>query len=187
MQRVDGPTAAPALPEPLAVSGTPGYFAHGDLPSGTPYTTPPPDWFNGVQEELIGVIVAGGETPDKSNNAQLLAALQALFVAKGGGSDIYVGANEISVPLAGGLIMKAGSDTGTYSEGALSHVFHTAFPNGCFCVVATTINSGAVEDADIWPQRQTKSANGFTLFLNWDGGSGTTNSISGADWIAIGN
>ena len=36
-------------------------------------------WFNGVQEELMAIIAAGGETPDPNNNNQVLTALLSLF------------------------------------------------------------------------------------------------------------
>lgn len=83
MQRIDGPTAAPLLPAPSAVSGTPGYFTGGDPSVPTPPTAVSGDWLNMIQEELVSVILAAGIALDKANHGQLLAAIQGL-IASGG-------------------------------------------------------------------------------------------------------
>lgn len=62
--------------------GAPGYFAHGNPSTGTPYTVLSSDWANAVQEELVGCITAAGMTPTKGNNAQLLAALKQQFLPR---------------------------------------------------------------------------------------------------------
>jgi len=189
MQRIDGPTRAATLPAPLATgtgAAAPGYFAHGDLLTGVPYTTLDPDWCNMVQEEIMGVVVAAGETPSKSDHTQLLTALQTLFVGAGGGSGVIIGANEVSMPLPGGFILKFGTISGTFSEGAMSHTFDNPFLTKCWVVIPVSINTAGDSAKNIWPQRQSLSPAGFTLFNNLSGGSGT-NSIDGADFIAIGN
>jgi len=73
MHRIDGPTAAPSLPTPNPLSGTPGFFRHG---SGANYTVVSSDWCNAVQEELMSVIAAAGLSPDKTAQNQLLLAMQ---------------------------------------------------------------------------------------------------------------
>ena len=80
MYRVSNGTQAASLPTPAAVSGTPGFFTPG-IPGTTPATIVDQDWANMVQEELYALVVAGGMTPDKTNNAQVLASLRALFAA----------------------------------------------------------------------------------------------------------
>jgi microcystin-dependent protein len=82
MQRVDTSTAA-ASPPTQDTAGTPGYFTKGNPTSGTPATVPGQDWFNSVQEELIGIIVAAGLTPSKSNSTQLITAIKAIALAPG--------------------------------------------------------------------------------------------------------
>ena len=189
MDRIDGPTRSATLPAPLATGtgdASPGYFAHGNLLTGTPYTTLDPDWANGLQEEVVGVIEAAGITPDKADVGQLLAALQVLFVGAGGGTGVIVGANEVSMPLPGGFILKFGTISGTFSEGSMSHTFDNAFTTKCWVVIPVSINTAADSAKNIWPQRVSLSPTGFTLFNNLSGGSGT-NSIDGADFIAIGN
>jgi len=189
MNRIDGPTRSAALPPPLPVGSggsSPGYFAHGDPLTNTPYTTLDPDWANAVQEELVGVIEAAGIAPDKSDFTQLLTALQTMFVLSGSSSGVIVGTNEVSLPLPGGFILKFGTISGTYSEGSMSHVFDNAYPTKCWVVIPVSINSAADLNKNIWVQRVSLSPTGFTLFNNLSGGSGT-NSIDGADFISIGN
>src|SRR3712207_6309861 len=52
----------------------------GGVPNVTPATQVTPDWLNAVQEELAGIVTASGTALNKASNAQVLAALQALFV-----------------------------------------------------------------------------------------------------------
>jgi len=189
MNRIDGPTRSATLPAPLPVGtggASPGYFAHGDLLGGVPYTTLDPDWANNIQEELCSVIAAAGLGLDKSSHTQLLTALQTLFVLSGGSSGVIVGANEVSLPLPGGFILKFGTISGSYSEGTMSHTFDNAYPTKCWVVIPVSVNTGADLNKNIWAQRVSVSTTGFVLFNNLSGGSGT-NSIDGADFIAIGN
>lgn len=72
MHLIDHPTASPG-----------GLFTEGDPASGTPATVVTGDWLNAVQLELANAIQGAGLTLDKANNAQLLAAIQALIAATG--------------------------------------------------------------------------------------------------------
>lgn len=78
MQRVTRSTAVAVLPAPPAGAGSPGYFTGGNPGTGTPATVPGFEWFNGVQEEIIAVIVAAGLTPDAGDLTQLRQAIAAL-------------------------------------------------------------------------------------------------------------
>lgn len=189
MQLIDGPTRAAARPAPLATGtggASPGWFAHPDLEAGIAPTNLDPDWCNNIQGELKSVIEAAGLTLDKSSVTQLLTALSTLFVAAGGGSGVVVGTDQASIPLAGGFILKVGQTLGSYSEGALTVNFTTAFPTKCWALIPVSVNTSATTNKDIWPQRQSRSAGSVTLFANLGGGT-TTNAIDGVDWIAIGN
>jgi hypothetical protein len=77
MHRVDTTTAVAELPENKP-AGTPGYFTQGDFNEGIPATTPGQDWFNAVQEELIGLIEGAGLTPSKADYDQILQAVRCL-------------------------------------------------------------------------------------------------------------
>lgn len=80
MHRVDTPTAVATLPA-FDEPGTPGFFSEGNTETGQPATVPGKDWFNAVQEEIAGAIEGAGIALIKGNNAQLLAAIQALVSA----------------------------------------------------------------------------------------------------------
>lgn len=188
MHRIDGPTAAPTLPAATAVSGTPGYWTNGNPAANIPATVPSQDFFNTIQEELLAPILAAGLTPDKANRGQLLAALRTLFVAQGGvgGGGVIIGASQATIPIAGGFLLKVGTVSGSYSEGALTVNFDDAFPTACWALIPVSINASGSNTRDIWPQRQSRSPGSVTLFMNL-GGGGTTNSIDGVDFVAIGN
>lgn len=189
MQLIDGPTRAAARPTPLATgtgAASPGWFAHPDLVAGVPPTIPTPDWCNGIQGELKSICDAAGTALDKNSITNVLSSLQSLFVLAGGGSGVVTGTDQASIPLAGGFILKVGQTLGTSSEGSLTVTFTAAFPNKCWALIPISVNTSGTSTKDIWPQRQSRSAGSVTLFMNL-GGGGTTNSIDGVDWIAIGN
>ena len=76
MHRIDDPTAVPTLPAPRP-EGTPGYFTGGSPgSSGFAATVVRYEFMNALQEELCAIIEAAGITLDKTNNAQVLAALR---------------------------------------------------------------------------------------------------------------
>lgn len=133
MQRIDGPTRAAALPAPAATgtgASAPGYFHDGDPLTSTPPTTVTSDWANMIQEELMSVLGAASIAPDKTNHAQLLAAILALC---GGAGDL--GAGWVRLPI--GLIMQ----WGVLPIGSGTNLVHTTltfpivFPAGVFIVV----------------------------------------------------
>lgn len=69
MHRIDGPGAAPG-----------GFFRAGDPSTGTPATTVTPEWCNSVQDEIAHVVEAAGIALDKTDNSQLLEAINALVL-----------------------------------------------------------------------------------------------------------
>lgn len=187
MQRIDGPTVSAALPVPAPVgtgSRAPGYFQGGNPLAGTAPTTLNVDWANMVQEEICAVVENAGIALDKTNHGQLLAALAALFVAKGGGSDFVIGPNEFSLPLGGGMILKGGSVAGSFNEGSTAVFFAASFPNACFVAIPVAVNNTGSTGRDIWAQRGAKSAAGFAVTLQ---SSSSTGAVDGFDWIAVGN
>lgn len=70
MHRIDGPGYAPG-----------NLFTEGNPVTATPATTVTDDWLNAVQEEIAGVIEGAGDTLDKPDNGQLLAAINGLIAA----------------------------------------------------------------------------------------------------------
>lgn len=78
MQRVTRSTAVAVQPAPPASPGPPGFFTGGNPGGGLPATVPGYEWFNGVQEELIGVLTRAGLTPSAADVTQLRQALDRL-------------------------------------------------------------------------------------------------------------
>lgn len=95
MDRVDTSTAVASQPAQES-PGTPGYFTKGNPSGGTPATVPGQDWFNSMQEEIIGAIEASGQTPDKAEQNQLTLGLpcdiafMAGYGSDGAGEDVTV-------------------------------------------------------------------------------------------------
>ncbi|MBR8234593.1 hypothetical protein K6W26_23195 [Burkholderia sp. AU42008] len=83
MYQIDAPGAATSLPTPKP-AGTPGYFTGGNPATGTPATILDEDWFNAVMIELINVVEAAGLSLEKTDNTQLLQALQKLSLPQAG-------------------------------------------------------------------------------------------------------
>lgn len=65
------------IDHPTATSG--GLFTIGDPVGAVPATVVTDDWLNAVQTEVVNVIEGAGETLNKPDNTQLLAAIQALI------------------------------------------------------------------------------------------------------------
>ncbi|MEN6332248.1 MAG: hypothetical protein ABFD57_09695 [Smithella sp.] len=92
MQRVDTSTAVAQLPGQND-AGIPGYFTQGNSASGLPATVPGQDWFNGIQEELITIILAAGITPDKAITNQILQAIKRIsnyYSVTTGSDNVYM-------------------------------------------------------------------------------------------------
>jgi microcystin-dependent protein len=75
MFKIDGPGIVPAKPARTAL-GVVGWF--NQTPGASPGTVVTAEWLNMIQGEFLSVLNAAGIVPDKSDDAQLLAAIQAL-------------------------------------------------------------------------------------------------------------
>ncbi|WP_373790326.1 phage tail protein [Achromobacter insuavis] len=60
-------------------TGTPGWATDGNPATNKPATQWPAYAFNGMQEELVSVILGGGQTLNRSDNTLLLKAIQKLI------------------------------------------------------------------------------------------------------------
>lgn len=91
--------AAQADTPPAA--GTPQYATSGNPAGGIPATVFPAYQYNAMQEELIAIIAASGIAPDRTNNAQVIAAINSLLQTRSGSYGIDTGAaNAYVVDLA---------------------------------------------------------------------------------------
>ncbi|WP_321904379.1 hypothetical protein [Paraburkholderia tropica] len=103
MDRLIAANSVPAAQADTApTSGTPQYATDGNPASNIVATRWPSYQYNAIQEELIAILTAAGITPDRTNNAQIAAAIKALrgktsVLADAGAVNAYAAVN--SVPL----------------------------------------------------------------------------------------
>lgn len=73
------------ISELTSTADTNGEFTNGSVASGVSPTNLDAGWFNTVQRELVALVQGGGLTLDPDNDAQVLAAVQALLAAQDSG------------------------------------------------------------------------------------------------------
>lgn len=79
MDRLIAANSVPmAQADTAPLTGTPQGATDGNPASNIPATRWPSYQYNAIQEELIAILTAAGITPDRTNNAQILAAIRAL-------------------------------------------------------------------------------------------------------------
>lgn len=78
----DDPTSVPTMP-PAAPVSSPGYLNQAPPGSGQTPTVVRADFLNTIAKELLNVVAYAGLTPDKADNAQLLAAIQTIAGSSG--------------------------------------------------------------------------------------------------------
>jgi hypothetical protein len=122
----------------MPVAGTPQYFTDGVPGAGQQATVLPGYQMNAIQEEILAVIAATGIAFDRTNNAQLLAALQGL-----GSFSMGAAASRCRIPgtpllvqhITGTVVAASGGGAGlpsglfAQSLGALS--WPISFSNAC--------------------------------------------------------
>lgn len=84
-----------------------GKFVAEDLATNRPPTEITADWLNGVQEELVAVLLAANVQPDRLKLNQLKLALDATYLAQNGTSPIlqnFAGLTRSLTPINGGLV-----------------------------------------------------------------------------------
>jgi len=101
MQRVTRSSAVASMPAAPASPAAPGFFTGGNPGAGQQATVPGFEWFNGVQEELIGMLTRAGVTPALADVTQLRQSLDRLY---GGGLATYA-ANATLTPADAGLVL----------------------------------------------------------------------------------
>jgi hypothetical protein len=102
MDRLIAPnTVVAAQADTAPASGTPGYATDGNPATSVPATQWPAYQYNAIQEELIAILAAAGITPNRTNNAQVVAAIQTIL-QRGQSNyavDSNTGGNNISIAL----------------------------------------------------------------------------------------
>jgi len=85
MFRIDTSDAVAIKPAKPA-AGSPKWYQDTDPTGGT---LVPAWWLNMMQDEILAVLTAGSITPSKTNDGQLLLAINALIAAGGGSSNVF--------------------------------------------------------------------------------------------------
>jgi hypothetical protein len=91
-------------------------FAPGDPDAGQIATIVSPVWCNGVQEEILNVIRAGGLVPDGADLSQMLQAINILFALRTGGPGEVKGFYRTTAPA--GWLKCNGTTIGNAASGA---------------------------------------------------------------------
>jgi hypothetical protein len=90
MYQIDVPSASPLLPAPAAL-GTAGFFTDGDVAGGIEPTVLPADFLNALMLELLNILTAVGLVPSKTQNNQILLAIEQLIEARSGNYALDIG------------------------------------------------------------------------------------------------
>ncbi|MEQ8318779.1 MAG: hypothetical protein RH946_00830 [Rhodospirillales bacterium] len=167
MFRIDNATAA-ASADAVPEAGTEKHFTEGNPSTSVPATDVPAWWLNMIQDEIRAVVVAAGLTPDKDNNAQLLAAINLLkgigqpydipfyagFDSDGTGKDLAVQAygrivlpRDITIIADMGHLVTAATGADLIVDVELNgSTIYTTKPQ--FDAASTTFEAGVIDGAD---------------------------------------
>ncbi|MDA8481081.1 hypothetical protein NNO04_20630 [Citrobacter sp. Awk 4] len=168
-------------------------FTRGNPQTGTPATDLDDDYFDMLQEELVGVVEASGATLDKEKRDQLLTALKKLLLSRSNPfGDIKAdGAAAIATALANlglGAAAKLGAPEFTFS----GYSFIAKFPgknsgNDSTLIIQGTrvtipqASSGSISTTDVtWPTAFPNSCN-FAMISS----GGTTFSPNNSPFFGV--
>jgi hypothetical protein len=161
VHRIDDPTAAASLPAPRS-PGTPGYFTLGNPGSGVPATVVRYEFMNMVQEELAHVVLSAGIGLLKTDNTQLLQAIQAI-----------VAGSVPTPPAAGRPRLTANTTLYVSTSGADSNDGLTA---------GTPLRTGQAA----WNKAIGLDVNGFTLTIQFADGTYTAPMVCSGIIVGLG-
>lgn len=129
---------APTVPQGTAA----GHPTDGSSTGGIPATVPGAVWYEAVTQEQVNVIRAGGLTPDRNDNGQMAAAIQAMIDAARAALQSQIDALASSVFVPGSIAFFA---VNTAPSGWLvadgSAVSRSAYSD-LFSAIGTTYGSG---------------------------------------------
>ncbi|WP_332828284.1 hypothetical protein [Novacetimonas sp. GS1] len=171
--QIDDATAVASLPAlPTDNIGLPGFFTGGSTSGGAP-TRVRYWWLNMIQEELRSIVLAGGLTPDKTNNAQVLAALRALFAPL---SALALASSPLSLVSASTTVVVPSGVTRVYLRGIGSGAGAT----GCSATTTSQTFSGAGGGSGgIMEGIYTVTPGDHLVFTIGSGGAGNASSGNG--------
>ena len=179
MHRIDTPTAQ----KDKFGAGKNG-FTRGNPQTGTPATDLDDDYFDMLQEELVGIVEGAGIALDKTRRNQLRTALPVFLGIKTAAlRDVGVGANQIpdinffsrsngAASFPGGLQLRMGTIAGDGTK-----TFSTPFPNACLGIVfgVEYVNTGNAWTLTGGYRQGSISASAFTFHAMSSQGGGVPN------------
>ncbi len=125
MYQIDNSTATTTKPTRGATGpNVGGYFTGGNPATSTPATIVDPDWMNMLQDEFSAILAAAGIAQNKSNDGQLLQALQSGALTFGTDSGT-----------AGAYVVAATNAPATLTNGMRVAFFANAGPNAGACTL----------------------------------------------------
>lgn len=134
MHRIDTPTAQT---DKFGV-GKNG-FTRGNPQTGVPATALDDDYFDAVQEELAGVIEAADIVLDKSNRAQVLAAIKKLIGSETNTKYLKIASNLAEIAAAGQVaIADTRANIDVYSKSEVNARIPYGVPTGSILQLAGT-------------------------------------------------
>lgn len=134
-------SGASATPPAPPASPSSGYPTNGNPATAVPATLPGEHWFHQIGEELRGVIVAAGLTPDNTNVTQLTQAIQNLIAAGGIKMPVRAATTANIASLAGGAPNTLDGVSLASNDRVLVKDQATGSQNGIY--VVTTLGTGA--------------------------------------------
>ncbi|ACC71047.1 conserved hypothetical protein [Paraburkholderia phymatum STM815] len=145
-------TVAVGSGDTAPATGTPGQATSGNPATNTPATVFPAYAWNAIQEEMIAILAAAGITPDRNNNAQIVAAIKALCgpgrLLNGGPTVYTAGATWNRNPATTFLIVEiqapGGGSAGAPATGASQYAGSPGASSGSYAkVLLTAAQAGA--------------------------------------------
>jgi len=151
----DAVTPQPARPS----AGSHLWFQDTD-PSGG--TIMPAWWGNMMQNEILAVLAAGSITPSKTNDGQLLLAINALIAAGGGSSNVFAYVDFVKAGTIQGTPLNVSSISGVGSSVKTIN-FTSSAGNTDYIVHVTQYAAGTIT-FNPNPVVSSRSAGSFTIF-----------------------
>lgn len=119
------------------VGGTAQYATSG-VPGVTAATLWPAYQYNAIQEEIVGTIIAAGFTPDRTTNAQLLAAIKRLATGAAQAYSFQTPTTGFSITIAGTTSTLILDPAGTLATGTITMPATAGIADGQVVVVSTS-------------------------------------------------
>ncbi|GAB2877668.1 hypothetical protein GCM10027093_11210 [Paraburkholderia jirisanensis] len=177
-------TVAAEQADTAPAGGTPGFATDGNPASQQLATQWPAYQYNAFQEEMIGAIIGGSLTPDRTKNTQLRDAIRAMQLVSGQQGRLSLsGGNALLLPYKGNLLFIPGQGIATIpaggaslsvaglTVGSLYYIYATIAAGSLTLLPSTTGHSTDATGVEIMTGDNTKALVGMGRVLSgtWEG------------------